>query len=278
MAIAENQLETWSAQGPTNQFTDAYNSIRGHLLAAGAPYPLADTEKSFSRALTGMTRTFTATATSTSCSSTPAFSTTTSAGFRRNTKSFKSDSRRMRIRLPQFKAEAEGYIKRLYNGVQVGKKAVYVPGNTAAASADVLIARSSAAILRTSPAPRCHKGVAFFRAARRIENFPKQHSDNCTTKHKQRISNFKPMVRVFKNMRNTMIEKGLLAEGVAPSYFIEGMLYNVPNEKFTGSLSRYVGQLLQLDRHDRRDEADMRQRVALAREGRHADIMARREL
>ena len=31
-----------------------------------------------------------------------------------------------------------------------------------------------------------------------------------------------------------MIEKGLLADGVAPSYFIEGMLWNVPNDKFTG--------------------------------------------
>jgi hypothetical protein len=40
------------------------------------------------------------------------------------------------------------------------------------------------------------------------------------------------MVRVFKNMRNRMIEQGLLAEGVAPSYFLEGMLYNVPNHKF----------------------------------------------
>jgi hypothetical protein len=46
--------------------------------------------------------------------------------------------------------------------------------------------------------------------------------------------NFKSMVRVFKNMRNTMIEKGLLADGVAPSYFIEGMLTNAPNDKFTG--------------------------------------------
>ena len=42
------------------------------------------------------------------------------------------------------------------------------------------------------------------------------------------------MVRVFKNMRNSMIEKRLLADGVAPSYFIEGMLSNVPNDKFTG--------------------------------------------
>ena len=38
-------------------------------------------------------------------------------------------------------------------------------------------------------------------------------------------------------MRNTMIDKGYLAEGVAPSYFLEGMLYNVPNDKFAGDYS-----------------------------------------
>ncbi|MCA1382714.1 hypothetical protein [Bradyrhizobium sp. BRP23] len=32
-----------------------------------------------------------------------------------------------------------------------------------------------------------------------------------------------------------MIEKKLLAEGIAPSYFIEGMLWNVPNDRFFGN-------------------------------------------
>lgn len=32
-----------------------------------------------------------------------------------------------------------------------------------------------------------------------------------------------------------MVAKGLLADGVAPSYFVEGMLYNVPNDKFVGT-------------------------------------------
>ncbi len=79
-----------------------------------------------------------------------------------------------------------------------------------------------------------HEGVAFYSGGKRIENFPKQHSENCTAKHKA-TGNFKHMVRIFKNMRNTMIEKKLLADGIAPSYFIEGMLSNVPNEKFNGS-------------------------------------------
>ena len=42
--IAESQLDTWAALGPTTQFTDTYNRIRDNLLDKGAPYPLADTE------------------------------------------------------------------------------------------------------------------------------------------------------------------------------------------------------------------------------------------
>jgi hypothetical protein len=39
---------------------------------------------------------------------------------------------------------------------------------------------------------------------------------------------------------------------VAPSYFIEGMLSNVPNDKFTGD---YGDIWVELDRHGRRVEA-----------------------
>lgn len=65
-----------------------------------------------------------------------------------------------------------------------------------------------------------------------IENFPKLHADNCTAKHQSTNGWFKPMVRIFKNMRNAMVQAQALGDGVAPSYFIEGMLYNVPNAGF----------------------------------------------
>ncbi len=44
MAIAEKQLETWAKQGPTGQFTDTYQSVRGNLLDGSAPYPVKDVE------------------------------------------------------------------------------------------------------------------------------------------------------------------------------------------------------------------------------------------
>jgi hypothetical protein len=76
---------------------------------------------------------------------------------------------------------------------------------------------------------RYHEGICFFRTdGTRIENFPKQHSGNCTTKHQSSNMWFKPTVRVYKNIRNRMVDEKIIRDGLAPSYFIEGMLWNAP--------------------------------------------------
>jgi hypothetical protein len=81
-----------------------------------------------------------------------------------------------------------------------------------------------------------YEGITFWTTdGVQIINYPKHHSANASTKHQNTNMWFKPTVRVFKNMRNAMVAKGYLAEGIAPSYFLEGMLYNVPNDLFGGS-------------------------------------------
>jgi hypothetical protein len=78
-------------------------------------------------------------------------------------------------------------------------------------------------------------GMCFFlEGETRVANYPDLHSKNLTIKNKSTSGNFKPMVRIFKNARSKMIEDGLIAEGSAPSYYIEGLLYNVPDDQFVG--------------------------------------------
>jgi hypothetical protein len=43
------------------------------------------------------------------------------------------------------------------------------------------------------------------------------------------------MARVLKNLRGKLVDDGCIKAGVAPSYYLEGLPYNVPNEKFTSS-------------------------------------------
>jgi len=240
VAIAESQLDIWSGLGKTGQFTDTYNRIRENLLDKGAPYPLANTDAFLQGSYKNNTNVFADSDVDIVLKHDGAFYKDLSrlsasdrqaydAAFAGGTVTYANS---------EFKKDATAYISRIYNNVRVGKKAIYLPANNNRRNADVVIASAFRRyhVFKSLQNQRYDEGICFFTSSgTMIENFPKQHSDNCTTKHQNTKSWFKPMVRIFKNMRNTMIEKRLLAEGVAPSYFIEGMLYNVPDHKFGGS-------------------------------------------
>ena len=67
------------------------------------------------------------------------------------------------------------------------------------------------------------------------DKFDKMKTGNCTAKHKATNQRFKPTVRIYKNMRNYLVDSNMLRDGTAPSYFIVGMLWNVPADKFGAS-------------------------------------------
>jgi hypothetical protein len=237
--IAESQLNTWAFQGPTAQFTDTYNRIRDNLLDKGAPYALAATEVFLQGSYKNDTNVYGDSDVDIVLCHTGAFYKDLSRLSAEDRRAYDAAEGAVTYSYADFKRDATAYVTRLYNNVSVGKKVLYVPGgNSGRRNADVLIASQFRRYheFKSWQNQRYDEGVCFFLSGgSQIENFPKQHSDNCTTKHQSTKSYFKPMVRIFKNMRNTMISKGLLAESVAPSYFIEGMLYNVPNEKFGGT-------------------------------------------
>jgi hypothetical protein len=85
-----------------------------------------------------------------------------------------------------------------------------------------------------------------------IANYPKQHSANCTKKHQSTHNRFKPMVRILKNLRGAMVAKNMLGVGVAPSYFLEGLLFNVPDDLYAGSYGdcfvQCINWILETDR------------------------------
>lgn len=68
-----------------------------------------------------------------------------------------------------------------------------------------------------------------------IINFPKTHLKNCEAKNIDTEGKFKDLVRIYKNMRNRMVEDGVIGEDIAPSYFIENLLYNCSSPCFDGN-------------------------------------------
>jgi hypothetical protein len=141
----------------------------------------------------------------------------------------------------KFKGEVLAQLtKKFGTSVKPGKKAILIKGEGGRRDADVLPAVEYRRYMRfrSSTDRFYYEGITFWTTdGVQIINYPKHHSANATAKHQATNNWFKPTVRIFKNMRNSMIAKGQLAEGIAPSYFLEGMLYNVPNDLFGISYS-----------------------------------------
>lgn len=92
------------------------------------------------------------------------------------------------------------------------------------------------------------EGVKFYHRTtnRAIVNYPEHHYQNGVAKNSDSRTGgrFKPTVRIFKNMRNHLLDTGVLADGMAPSYFLQSIIYNVPDEHFTGDHSQTVFAVL----------------------------------
>ncbi len=67
-----------------------------------------------------------------------------------------------------------------------------------------------------------------------IVNYPHHHFNNgCAKNAKERTNGlFKPVVRIIKNARTHLVNSGIIEEGKAPSYFLQSLIYNVPDENF----------------------------------------------
>lgn len=65
-----------------------------------------------------------------------------------------------------------------------------------------------------------------------IINWPQQNYDNGVSKNDETGRRFKAVVRILKRLRNEMAEEGYDAAKPIPSYLIECLVWNVPNEAF----------------------------------------------
>jgi len=82
------------------------------------------------------------------------------------------------------------------------------------------------------------EGMAFWvrSEGRWVINYPKIHYENGVKKNEKTNKRYKPTVRMFKNARTYLVDRGVIPPDLAPSYFLECLLYNVPNDKFGPNL------------------------------------------
>lgn len=77
------------------------------------------------------------------------------------------------------------------------------------------------------------EGTAFqTKSGTLIVNWPQQNYDNGVKKNEATGQHFKPMVRILKSLRTEMAGQGSALAESMPSFLIESLLWNVPNEGF----------------------------------------------
>lgn len=141
--------------------------------------------------------------------------------------------------LVQFKADVVRALRATYGSDKIseGRKAIRV--TTPYLPADVVVARTYRQYMSFSNINNqtFNEGMAFYvsQENRWIVNYPKQHYSNGVKKHDRTQSRYKSTVRMFKNARSYCDDIPALAPHLPPSYFLECLLYNVPDSKFSGS-------------------------------------------
>jgi hypothetical protein len=132
-------------------------------------------------------------------------------------------------RWTNFREDVLKALKNYYGQSQIieGNKSLKVRANNGRLPADVVVC-SQYKKYKTVNSSDYVRGICFWTKNdnRQVINYPKIHYANGVSKHQNSSEWYKPVVRLFKNSR------GNISRDATPSYFLECMLYNVPDSKF----------------------------------------------
>jgi hypothetical protein len=239
MAIPESQLETWSHQGAITTSKNTYASIRNTIEDSDSPFA----SKDFKIFLQGSYGNDTNIRADSDVDVVIRLDSIFRGSLRalppEQQAAYHSTFPNATYTYGEFKQAVIGHLQQTYGRdyVKPGNKSVKVLANSGRLTADVVICHQYRDYKRfISMADQSYdEGIIFTTSTgSEIINYPTLHRDNCTAKNKATDGWFKPTVRTFKNTRGRLIDDGLISKKTAPSYFIEGMLYNVPHDKFGG--------------------------------------------
>jgi hypothetical protein len=243
MAIPESQLRTWSNQGATVTSASTHktveNCIKGHnwnddvrfITYLQGSYPnytniygnsdvdlIVEFRSIFSKNLTKLTE--------------------------EQRSIYKSKYDKAKYSLAAFKTAIIKRLNKCFDekNVIVGDKAILVKGggSTGRLDCDVLVCnpyRNYNSITETSD--DYIEGILFEteETKERIINYPKVHLNNGANKNTatRANGNYKPTIRVLKNIKAAMVNKGYIVKETAPSYFLECLLYNSLDSNYRNS-------------------------------------------
>jgi len=231
MAIPESQLETWSHQGSITQSKETYATIRNALLDPKAAYSDQQFEVFLQGSYANDTNIYAESDVDVVIQLDSIYHGNVSSLNSAQLAKYNQRVVAATYSFYDFKNAVIEQLRKSFGNENVvpGNKAVIKPSGSRR-SADVIICFE---YRRYTSDNDYISGIIFPSTSHgEIINYSKRHSENCTAKHQMTKSWFKPMVRIFKNLRTRLENTGKIKSGTAPSYYIEGMLYNIPTENF----------------------------------------------
>lgn len=239
VAIPESQFDTWSHQGSITNSSNTYNAVKNVLTAPGVAYSDRTYEVFLQGSYGNDTNIHSESDVDIVIKTDSVYYSDTSKLSEDDKQAFDQAFIPATYTLAHFKQDVTKTLKAQYGtAIAEGAKAITIAPNGNRRKADVIVAAQFRRYwaFKGQHDQKYTEGICFFNSAgTRIANYPKLHSANLTTKHQATGEWLKPMIRVLKNMRSRMISNGILKAGVAPSYYIEGLLYNVPTVNFGSS-------------------------------------------
>lgn len=256
MAIPESQLETWANRGALTTAEATHKSIRVAL--EGPRSPIADRIRSgdVEVYLQGSYRNHTNIRADSDVDVVVELNTT----FAHNAHSLPVDQKQLHkvsyqnstYNWTEFRQDVITALVEHYKSELVdtsGKKAIRllpVPGRLKADIVPALKYRKYSHFRGTSDY-KSERGIRFYNLAtnQSIVNYPHHHHKAGVDKHANRTNEwFKPTVRIFKNARTYLIDNGKLGTEKAPSYFLQNLIYGIPDNLFGTSYQNTVYNVL----------------------------------
>ena len=257
MAIPESQLTTWSSQGSITQSKNTYAAMKNALESSKSLYA----DKSFDVFLQGSYGNDTNIYSDSDVDTVIRLDSIFRSGLQQlsaeQQAAYRDAFEDATYTFSEFKSGVHTRLKNAFgeDDVTPGDKAFHIKENGSRRNADVVVCHQYRRYLHFGGKTDQEYVPGIIipgTSTGDVINYPKLHSANLTVKHQATNSWFKPTIRIFKNMRNHLVEAGDIEDDTACSYFIEGLLYNVPDVQFGASysatFSNTVNWLWQTDR------------------------------
>jgi hypothetical protein len=239
LPIPESQLVTWSHQGSVTSASATYESIKTALSASGSPLKDINFDIYLQGSYKNDTNIRGDSDVDVVCQLNRTYRYDISELTTEATALYEAKVTKPTYSWSDFRADVLTALRAYYEprAISEGNKSVKIAAASGRLGADLVVCMQYRKYKSfQGPGEESFvEGIVFYeQAGREIINFPKIHYDNGVEKNSESRTNgwYKPTVRVFKNARTYLIGKGALLETIAPSYFLECLAYNVPDDAF----------------------------------------------